>query len=800
MKSLFSLLSLMITTIFLSAQNVSIHGVLRDQADRSPIPYVNVLLFDAVDNGFVRGTLTDEEGVFTLSGIKPGEYLLEAAYLGYETQRINVHAGKLNPFINLGNIFLKESIKELEEITISGRREDIGADMDRKTYLMDQNLSQLGGSVLQAMQNLPGVTIDREGKVQLRGSDRVAVLIDGQQSAITGFGAQSGLDNIPASAIERIEIINNPSARYDATGMAGIINIVFKKQEQYGWNGKIGITGGIGALGIKRSNMPGIRDQYQFTPKINPSASVNFRKEKLNFFGMADILYHQQMMKNEFIERTYSDGLIIDQQFLENRTQPIYNIKSGIDWYANERNTFTFSGLYNYRAYTDLGDLPYFDRMSGDRLRLWEYYENEVNQTLLATLLHKHQFRQPGHLIESTLNYSFRRKDEVFYFTNFLPDITGTDTTSLIADENVLDLTVDYQRPVRHGRYEIGTKQRARIFPNDIIFQPGQNSILDPALAGYAEYREWLSAIYGNYIYESRRFEVEAGLRLEYARIDYLVDPAHAVYQSDGFQYTEPFPSLRMAWILNDRNRLSVFYNRRVDRPEERNLRVFPTYADPEILRLGNPTLLPQFTQSVELGYKLTNETYTVYAAAYHRMSTNLLTRIITQLPGESRLSSIDQNAGNGTNSGVEAVLTTRILQSLSVDFNANTYRNVIDAFTIINAYPQNISFSRGRQTAWSGNTKINLRLKLPAKIEAQLTGIYLAADIVPQGRIDARYSLDFGLKKTIQQGKGELFLNATDILNTMVIRYELEGDGFELNSTDYYETQVLRIGYQYRF
>ena len=507
------------------------------------------------------------------------------------------------------------------------------------------------------------------------------------------------------------------------------------------------------------------------------------------------------MMKNEFTQRSFDNGDKVNQQFLENRTQPIYNMKAGFDYNPNNRNTFTFSLLFNYREYTDLGDIPY-DNGNDERVRLWQYYENEVNQTLFATITHKHSFTQPGHSLTSSLNYSFRRKDEVFNFTNtlFSPNKIGTDTTGLLADENIFDLTIDYSKPLKSGRLELGTKQRARIFPNNIYFKPGNNSILDLSLDGSAEYREWLSAIYGTYIYELKKFELEAGLRLEYANVDYLVDPNHSVYSSTGFDYIDPFPNVRATWLINDRSKISVFYNRRVDRPEEKELRTFPTYASPEILKMGNPNLQPQFTQSVELGYRQSwNDGY-LYSALYHRMSTNLLTKIITEVPSSTRLAEVNQNADKGQNTGIELVFNQQLGKKIRLNVNGNIYRNYIGAFTIVNAYPNNVSYVGEKQSIVAGNAKINLIAKIVNNIELQITGTYLAPDIIPQGKILARYSIDAGLTKKIQKGKGELFINASDILNTLVMRYEIEGTSFKLRSDDYYETQVVRVGYQYRF
>lgn len=802
LKSFFHLIIFLFTFIFANAQidDAVVSGIVRHDQSKELLPYVNITVTDS-EGEFLTGTITNEKGIFTIEGLSTGDYLVKVSYIGFTERVLPLHVGRLNKFFDLGIIALSESTMDLEEITVTATRLEVSSQMDKKIFAIEDNISQQGGSVLQVMQNLPGVTIDREGKVSLRGSDKVTILIDGKQTAITGMGSQSGLENIPASAIGTVEIINNPSARYDASGMAGIINIVFKKDQEFGWNGTAGLTLGVGALAEKEPSLAGIRDQYRFTPKVNPSFSTNYKREKANFFVQTDLLYHKQMMKNEFTQRSYDDGEKVTQQFLENRTQPIYNIKAGVDYNPNERNMFTFSALFNYREYTDLGDIPY-DGASGDRMRLWQYYENEVNQTLFATVTHKHSFNQPGHSLTSSFNYSFRRKDEVFNFTNnqYSEGYIGTDTTGLLADENIFDLTVDYSKPLKSGRLEIGTKQRARIFPNDIYFKPGENTILDPSLSGSAEYREWLSAVYGTYIYEHKKFELEAGLRIEYAKVDYLVDPNHSVYSSTGFDYVDPFPSVRATWLIDYNSRLSVFYNRRVDRPEEKDLRTFPTYASPEILSMGNPNLQPQFTQSVELGYRHSWNGGYLYSAAYHRMSTDILTQIITEVPTTNLLAEVNQNADKGQNTGVELVLNQQLGSNLRLNANGNIYRNSIGEFTIVNAYPNNISYIGQKQSIITGNTKLNLIAEILKETELQITGIYLARDIIPQGKVLARYSVDAGLTRKIQKGKGELFINASDIFNTLVMRREIEGTSFRLVSDDYYETQVVRVGYQYRF
>jgi hypothetical protein len=237
-----------------TAQNshITLSGIVKDRTSKSVLAYVNIILKTEKESTFVTGTVTNEEGRFVITNIIPGNYLVEFSYTGYKTTAQSLLAGELSPFLDLGTIELEEQVATLNEVVVTGVQDAVVETMDKKIYSIADNISQSGGSMLQAMQNLPGVTITQEGRVQLRGSDQVVVLIDGKQTALTGFGSQSGLDNIPASAIERIEIINNPSAKYDANGNAGIINIIMKKETKEGFNGKIGFTTGLGALWVRK--------------------------------------------------------------------------------------------------------------------------------------------------------------------------------------------------------------------------------------------------------------------------------------------------------------------------------------------------------------------------------------------------------------------------------------------------------------------------------------------------------------------------------------------------------------------
>ena len=793
------ILQLLIFVISNAQTTVSVSGMIKDKTSKTFLPFVNVVLKNEKDSNFFSGTVTNEEGRFYLSKVKPGNYFLEFTYIGYKKSRQSLFVGSLNEYLDLKTIEIEEESTALQEVVVTGKTSIISEKMDKKTFSIKDNLSQSGGSILQVMQNLPSVTV-QDGKVQLRGNDKIIVLIDGKQTALTGFGNQTGLDNIPASAIEKIEIINNPSAKYDANGNAGIINIIYKKNSNEGFNGKVGFTTGVGSLWIRKDNLPTIRPQYTFTPKMNPSSSLNYRNKKVNIFFQGDYLYTETLNKNEFVTRNYDNGDIINSQLKRNRNTHFTTLKSGIDYVINDQNSFTFSGLFGSEKIIDRGDQPFFNENFTMRKRLWQFLEDELKTTIMSTMNYQHKFKEAGHILNIGFNYTFHREDEKYFYDNILPKSTGTDAFKLLSDEQVYDFNFDYVKPLKYGRIETGLKLRNRNIPTDMQFIPGINSVLDNKSGGWATYKEFIPALYENYIIENKKWEAEIGLRIEYVKIQYDVNPNHIVYKSDGYNYTQPFPNVRLAYKMNDNNKFSIFYNRRVDRPNEVDIRIFPKYDDAEIIKVGNPALRPQFTNSIELAYKTTWESGSLYNAIYHRIADGTITRISSTIPPSNLIYATFQNVNKSYNSGVEMIYAQEISKKYKFSINLNGYKNQIDAFTIENKYPSTHLFSAAKQVIYSGNIKLNNTFHFSKIMDAQLTAVYLAPDIIPQGKIQSRFSLDFGLKKWIQKEKGELFFNATDLLNTMVIKKQIIGQGFNYISNDYYETQVIRVGYSHKF
>ena len=784
--------------LFSQTTNVTVSGRVEDNLSQ-PIEYVNIILKQKNDSSAVAGGITDSTGKYILPNLKSGVYFLEFSFVGYKTILKPLYIGNLSNYLSIDKVVLEENTAIANTVVVNGTRDHISSQMDRKTFNLGENITQNGGSVLQSMQNLPGVTV-QDGKIQLRGNEKVAILIDGKQTGLTGFGSQTNLDNIPASAIEKIEIINNPSAKYDANGNAGIINIIYKKNVAKGFNGKASLFSGLGALGIKQNNLPGIRPQYQYTPKLNPSLSLNYKHDKYNIFFQGDYNVAKTLNKNEFTTRIYDDGAIVNQQIKRNRTTTIATVKSGIDYTLSDRDVVSFSGLFSSERILDKGDQPFFNSNNTNRLRLWQFLEDELKTTLTASSNYTHNFSLVGQVFKANINYTYHRENEKYYFDNIMPTFNGKDAFKLLSDEKVLDLNLDYFQPLKYGSLQFGTKVRRRTIPTNMQFLPGLNSPLDSNAGGWATYKEVIPAIYTNYIYENEHLDLEAGVRLEYINLNYLVNPNHPTYKSNGYSYFQPFPSFRMGYKLGDNSKLSLFYNRRVDRPNEVDIRIFPKYDDAEIIKVGNPALKPQFTNAFELGYKNSWKNGYLYTAIYHKASKNAITRIASQDPSSTLIYAIFQNAGKSYNTGLELTLSQKFGQYITSNLNFNVYKNQVNAFEVNNKYPVVNSFTVAQQSLISGNVKLNTLIKIPKLFDFQIAALYYAPDVVPQGKTNARFSLDLGVKKTIQKGRGAIVLNATDLLNTMVVGKTVYGTGFRYISRDYYETQVVKIGYTYDF
>lgn len=797
-KVLISFICVMVCMQTYSQTTVS--GRVVELPGKAPLAYASISFMAKDGITLATGAICNEKGRFETVGLKSGEYIVLCSFLGYTTQRIPLLVGELNQVLDLGDIGLKPESVAIEEVTIVGARAQVAAALDKKSYSMSDHPAHATGSVLDAMKSMPGISVDQEGKIVLRGSDKVAILIDGKQSSLTGFGNQKGLDNIPSSSIERIEIINNPSAKYDAAGMAGIVNIIYKKEKRLGFNGDVGFTYGLGMLSQRREDLPTTLSSYHTNSKYTPSLNLNYKKEHVHLFLQSSVLRQHRLPNNEFTTRYYDDGSGYASQVAENRVQTHYNVKAGIDWEINARNSLTVFGVYDYEHHRDTSRIGYFDIHTMESKRDWSFDEDEMTGYANVSVGHKYRFEEVGHEWNTSFQYTKGWEDETYNLYEAYDAGIRYNQTHVIAPEHTFQLTTDYARPLRIGRLETGAKGQLRHMPITYDVIRGVNSPIYEGLGDWSNWSEKMASAYLNLVIEQPKYDIEAGLRAEYTSVKYEISPENIYYNppTDSYDYFELFPNIRLTYKINSKHRFSAFYNRRIDRPSEGDLRIFPKYDDPELLKVGNPYLRPQYTQNVELAYKYIWGSGSVFVAGYHKMIDDSFTRIYAadeRNTQQNIINKVYQNTGQSTNTGVEIVFDQKVTKYWSLTGSANWYKNKIDAYTGMMYFPYERPF---RIEASSDNpwyAKLSNQLSVWDDMTIQLSGSYFAPKGTVQGEELSRWGVDMGLKKAMAKGKVELTLSATDIFNTMGIRQQINGDGFKAVYENFYETQIFSIG-----
>lgn len=787
-----------------SAQGAAVvSGRVLDVANGSPIGYASIIVEEVGAGQTLSGVLTGEDGRFRIQGLATGEYRITITFPGFQPAEADVLVSPLNQSYDLGDVRLPRMENFQERVTVTA--ETLRAEgIDTQVFRLDVGATQSTGTLLDAMKSLPGVTVDQEGKVLLRGSDRVAILIDGRQSSLTGFGRQRGLDSVSAANVEAIEIIHNPSARFDAAGMAGIINIIYRQEQQLGLSGDVGLALGNGQFTRQRPDLPTELGSYANNEKIIPSLNLNYRTPRTRSFFQGELLLQDDLPNNEFHTRFYDDGRIIESQVPENREQLHYIVKGGLDLNPGGTSAVSVSGIYDWETHTDRAQVPFILQSTGARERFWFWREKEDTGFANASFNWRRQYTTPGHHLNVNLQYTRGWEDEAYFLNEVSRVREGNDNTHVLAIENTLPLAIDYTRPLRAGRLELGTKLQRRWLPVTYTVGRGVQSVIYQGLGDHSDWDENIYAGYANLVRVQSGYTLEAGLRAEHTEVTYTVAPENIYYdRNDRYDYFELFPNVKLTRRLSAANRLVAAYNRRVDRPTEADLRIFPKYDDPELLKVGNPFLRPQFTHALELGFARSWTGGSATASLYHRDIRDAYSRVYAiddSNPNYNIVNKIFENAGNSRQTGLHVVGEQRLVAPWRVSGSVNVFRNAIDAFETVLLFPRPRPFALGASRDRTWDATLSNQVQLPRAGELQVNYVYYAGRNVPQGRQRARSSLDLAAKWPILNQRAELLATVTDVFNDFAIQQELDGQGFRVFYQNLLETQVATVGLRFRF
>lgn len=750
-KVLLLVLVLVCFDILAQEQGIEISGTVIEEGTLLSIPYGTVVVFDKDSRNIITGTTTEEDGRFSIYSSNPNVYL-EISFMGFKTKTISeIIVNNLKA--ELGTIMLLPDSRELDEVVVTGEVSRTIFKLDKRIFKVGKDISSTGASALEVLNNVPSVTVSIEGEVSLRGSRGVQILINGKPSVLAD---QSGnaLGTITADMIEAIEVITNPSAKYEASGTAGILNIVLKKEEKQGLNGSISIN-------------TGTPDNHSI------GGSINRRTEHFNLFTQFGAGYRSLPEDEESINRDLLLGKSIFSIGEEFRNEKFYNITLGTDYHLNEFNVFTLSGNYAYEIEDQPSQTNYRYFSNSDLISRWQ--RNETTEATNPKWQYEFNWKKTfenneDHNLQLSILGSFFGKDQSSLFNDITIEGENRDNSQRTAtDFKQADFTFksDYVNPLsKEYTIETGALYVINDVGNDFEVLDFVNGayVTNFNLTNNFEWNQKVLGIYGTGAYENKIWGVKLGLRIENTDLETFLENTN---EKDARNYTDLFPSMHTTYNFSDKFSLQAGYSRRIFRPRLWDLNPFFNIRNNFSISTGNPDLQPEFTDAYELTciYKFGEASFS--SSLYHRYATEVVERVTT----------FDQNISYSTprNLGTKASLgfetngkynPTKWL-SLTADFNFNYF----DRSGVYEN--QNFDFT---DSQWSG--RIGSKIDLPADFDIEFTGHYQSASETVQGRQSDNAHLDFGIRKKFAKGKIVADIGVRDVFGSRKQeRYVVQSD-----------------------
>ncbi len=721
-----------------SQPKLAITGKVIDETSGDPIGYATVAVFNIESEEMLNGSTTEDDGAFELNVTKQNVYV-EISFLGYTTQRIDKLVFNRGTAI-LGKIFLKEDAKTLDEVVITADKSSTEFKLDKRVFNVGTDLSSTGASALEVLNNVPSVNVNIEGGVTLRGSGGVQILINGKPSVLAN-DESSALGTITADMIEKVEVITNPSAKYEAEGTAGIINIVLKKDEKKGLNGSITLN-----TGIPQNHSVGL--------------SINNRTEKFNLFTQLGVGYREVGTIIENLNRNLSTGLTVASEGEEFRNEIFYNLILGTDYYINKNNVITLSGSFAYEVEQQPSETNFdLTDETGNLQQQWRREEvtEATNPKLQYELQYKRDFKdhKDHQLLFSAIGNYFG-KDQSSVFSEAIELGNRSLTNQLTAtefEEGKYTFNLDYTKPfAKFWTIETGAQFVTNNVSNDYEVQDliGNEYLTDPALTNEFNYDQKVLGIYGTGSYEGDIWGLKLGLRLENTELKTLLVNTN---QSNDRNFNNLFPSVHTSYKLSDKVSLQAGYSRRIYRPRLWDLNPFFNIRNNFTIRTGNPDLLPEFTDSYEIGSIFIYDKVSFNFNVYHRFTTDIIERVSVFSENVNVFKPV--NIGTKNTTGLEANFKYSPLKKITINGDAN-----FNFFARAGDFDgQNFDFSASQ---WSA--KLNNKFKVNRSFDFEITGRFQSEERTFQGLRSEIVFADFGLRYKIMKGKGVLNMSIRDI------------------------------------
>ncbi|WP_209403053.1 outer membrane beta-barrel family protein [Pseudozobellia sp. WGM2] len=777
---------------------ITITGTVLDKDTGDPLEYATLVLQSMKDPAKMSGGITDIDGKFSVEAPR-GRYNASIEYIGYKTFKIPQNT--FSESIDLGTISLEISAAELEGVEVVGEQTTVEVRLDKRIYNIGKDITTSGATISDALNNVPSVNVDVEGAISLRGNENVRILINGKPSALAGFGSTDALQQLPADAIEKVEVITSPSARYDAEGTAGILNIILKKEKTLGFNGSVNTY-----IGYPTSS--GI------------TANVNLRTDKFNIFNTTGFRY-RDAPGNAFFDNTYTSGTFdrVFEDRIYNRRDKSFNTNLGAEYFLNDKSSITASIFYRKSKDEDVtentNERYISNQLSSNTFR--EELEDEDDDSYQVSLNYVNNINDDGQKLTADFQYS--NSDEIK--NTGIEERQTLPGDQLIALERIFEneveneylIQADYVLPLGDSQFEAGYRgtleESITDYQLDTLDQGTGVFVTNENLTNKFTYDENVHALYTQYGNKFGSFSFLLGLRLESTQLKGQLDSDFDTSQLEedlGVEvdvnfdknYLGLFPTLNLIYELDEEGMESVSlgYNRRINRPRGFFINPFPSRSSRTNIFQGNPDLNPAFSNTFDLGYLKRWKKLTLTSSIYYQRETDSFERV-------------QQETGQTTTDGIDIIRTLPINLSTEnrygaeagVLYNPAKWLRLNSSFNIFKfekeGFYDGVDYGADN-TSWFA--RFSSKVSLPKKIEWQTNAFYRGPSQNSQTESEGLFGINMAFSKDIMKDNGTISLNVNDLLNSYKRRSYTETEFFTSRSEFQWRQRSFRLSFVYRF
>ncbi|HCY81586.1 MAG TPA: TonB-dependent receptor [Xanthomarina gelatinilytica] len=775
-------------------KDVTITGKVIDKTTGQPLEYATVAFFSKAENRIVTGGITNEAGNFSIP-VPSGTYDISIEFISFKKQTIPDQ--KLSTDKNLGTLSLEADTEALDEIEIIAEKTTVEIKLDKKIYNVGKDLTVRGGTVSDVLDNVPSVSVDVEGNVALRGNENVRILINGKPSGLVGINSTDALRQLPAESIERVEVITSPSARYDAEGTAGILNIILRRSKLQGLNGAI--TTNVG-----------------WPKSAGISGNINYRTGDLNIFNTTSYDYREvpgnSSSYTQFFNKEFDDNgnLIVDNlDTYSDETNDYDRVRKGlstnfgVEWYITDSASLT--GAVSYRngdnESNTTNTLIYLDENQQFESQSNRFDpEEETDNVLQYSVNFTKNFDDGGHKLTMDFQYEDNSEDE---FSKVLQEGINTEKVATLEDQSRILLQADYVLPIgEKSQFELGYRgnfnDQDTDYTVEFLNETTNEFELSTGLSNFLNYREYVNSAYSQFGSKvGSKFSYLLGLRLESTRIT-VDQPTSGDYSKN--DYTGLFPTVNLSYELSENENVTLGYSRRIQRPRSWFINPFPSRSSVTSIFRGNPELAPSYSGLFDLGYYKKFGKVSLNTSAYYQHTTDAFSFIsfdtgeTVDVNGQT-FSVIERtpiNLAEEDRYGFEFTLTYNPIRKWNINANFNIFRQ-----SITGTDPNGLSLVNDN-TSWFA--RLNNKYTLPGKIEWQTSLNYRGPSEDAQNKREGVFSANMAFSRDIFNENASIALNVSDLLNSRKRTMDTTTPTYTGTSEFQWRERSINLSFTYRF